>query len=228
MLAGAGSGSEAGVGADFDSGKWWEWGRQAGVILAGRVVMSLRQCRAIGTLHGSSLHCEASILTAAETEEEERRCRHGKRCHDTKQMCCILSFSLPHCPLNLFVCSTYFLPISVIFWLLRLSHVYMDLGSALRNWVMESICLIIIPIWRYLGCWKYLLGICSCGPVSSMCVNGYRHKVKSKKTSHTTSQLTSISLGPKLFSSWATAFCNINVWESAILYSILSEFWEIL
>lgn len=45
---------------------------RAGVILAGRVVMSLRQCRAIGTLHGSSLHCEASILTAAEREEEER------------------------------------------------------------------------------------------------------------------------------------------------------------
>lgn len=46
---------------------------RAGVILAGRVVMSLRQCRAIGTLHGSSLHCEASILTAAEREEDGRR-----------------------------------------------------------------------------------------------------------------------------------------------------------
>lgn len=46
---------------------------RAGVILEGRVVMSLRQCRAIGTLRGSSLHCEASILTAAETEEEEGR-----------------------------------------------------------------------------------------------------------------------------------------------------------
>lgn len=46
---------------------------RAGVILEGRVVMSLRQCSAIGTLRGSSLHCEASILTAAETEEEERK-----------------------------------------------------------------------------------------------------------------------------------------------------------
>lgn len=46
---------------------------RAGVILEVRVVMSLRQCRAIGTLHGSSLHSEASILTAAEMEEEEQR-----------------------------------------------------------------------------------------------------------------------------------------------------------
>lgn len=57
---------------------WLEWmvragQARAGVILAGRVVMSLRQCRAIGTLHGSSLHCEASILTAAEREEDGRR-----------------------------------------------------------------------------------------------------------------------------------------------------------
>lgn len=49
---------------------------RAGVILEGRVVMSLRQCSAIGTLRGSSLHCEASILTAAETEEEERKKMH--------------------------------------------------------------------------------------------------------------------------------------------------------
>lgn len=46
---------------------------RAGAILEGRVVMSLRQCRAIGKLHGSSLRCEASILTAAEMEEEEGR-----------------------------------------------------------------------------------------------------------------------------------------------------------
>lgn len=46
---------------------------RVGVILEGRVIMSLRQCGAIGTLHGFSLRCEASILTAAETEQEERR-----------------------------------------------------------------------------------------------------------------------------------------------------------
>lgn len=43
------------------------------VILEGRVVMSLQQCSAIGTPHGSSLHCEASILTAAEMEGEKGR-----------------------------------------------------------------------------------------------------------------------------------------------------------
>ena len=46
---------------------------RAAVILEGRVEMSLRQCRAIGTLRGSSLYCEASILTTAEMEDEERR-----------------------------------------------------------------------------------------------------------------------------------------------------------
>lgn len=75
-----------------------------GVILEGRVVMSLRQCRAIGTLHGSSLHCEASILTAAEMEQEKGR--RGKRCSDTKQMWWIPYFSPLHPPLNLFVCFT--------------------------------------------------------------------------------------------------------------------------
>ena len=45
---------------------------RAGVNLEGRVVMSLRQCRTIGTLHGSSLHCEASILTAADEKEGKR------------------------------------------------------------------------------------------------------------------------------------------------------------
>lgn len=44
---------------------------RAGMILEGRIVMSLRQCRAIGTLRGSSLHCEASIFTAAEMEDED-------------------------------------------------------------------------------------------------------------------------------------------------------------
>lgn len=96
---------------------------RAGVILEGRVVMSLRQCRAIGTLHGSSLHCEASILTAAEMEEEERREGEGKRCSDTKQMWWIPYFS--HRPLNLcvFFTLTHFLPVSFTFWLLLVFHV---------------------------------------------------------------------------------------------------------
>lgn len=49
--------------------------------------------------------------------------RRGKRCIDTKQMCWIPYFSLPHHPLNLFVCFTHFLPISIIFWRRLLSHV---------------------------------------------------------------------------------------------------------
>lgn len=54
--------------------------------------MSSRRRGAIGTLHGSSLHCEASILTAAWMEEESR----GRS--DTKQMC----FSQPHSHLKCF------------------------------------------------------------------------------------------------------------------------------
>ena len=72
-------GLRLGVGAHLGSGEWWERGRRGREwFWKGRDVMSLRQCRAIGTLHGSSLHCEASILTAAETEEE-RRGRRGEK-----------------------------------------------------------------------------------------------------------------------------------------------------
>ncbi len=79
---------------------------RAGVILEGRVVMSLRQCRAIGTLHGSSLHCEASILTAAEKEKQERREGEGKDAV-TQSRCGGFHISLYLiAPLNLFVCFT--------------------------------------------------------------------------------------------------------------------------
>ena len=47
----------------------------AGVILERRVIMSSGHCGATGTLHGSSLHSEASILTAAEMKEEHEEMR---------------------------------------------------------------------------------------------------------------------------------------------------------
>lgn len=60
--------------ADLGSGEWWERGRtRVGVIMKGRDVMSLRHWGALGTLPASCLRWDASILTAAEMDEEERR-----------------------------------------------------------------------------------------------------------------------------------------------------------
>lgn len=60
---------------------------RAGVILEGRVVMSLRQCRAIGTLHGSSLRCGIHLNSCRdggrgekEREGEEKDAVTQNRC----------------------------------------------------------------------------------------------------------------------------------------------------
>lgn len=62
--------------------------------------MSLRQCRAIGTLRGSSFHCEPSILAAADTEEGWE----GEEKHGVTRNRWIPYSTIPHCSLNLFVC----------------------------------------------------------------------------------------------------------------------------
>lgn len=78
----------------------------------------LRERRAVLSLRG-----EASILTAAEREDEERRAgRRGERCDDTKQMCWILYSLLLHRPLNLLVCFAHFPSISITFRLRLVSH----------------------------------------------------------------------------------------------------------
>lgn len=71
MLAGAGSQAEAGVEADLGSDEWWDWGRRGRSGFEGEGSNELAAMQGYRNTAWFFLHCEASILTAAEMKGEE-------------------------------------------------------------------------------------------------------------------------------------------------------------